>query len=93
MKAYRYSSKDWFGKASAGLVLGFLLSLALGGLVVRYLVGGATPFSIPHQFAMWLTAPLMLLFLSACFMFRSGLQAWGGFALLNFVAWGVLLIP
>ncbi len=92
MKSFRYSSQDWFGKVGAGCVLGFLLSLAIGGLVARYGMGGVGRFAVEHQFAMWLASPLLVAVLSTCFLFRSSLQAWLWLGAANIVAWVLLLL-
>ncbi|GAB3292077.1 hypothetical protein [Parahaliea aestuarii] len=92
MKPFRYTSSDWFGKASAGLLLGFLLSLALGGLLARYGLGGVAPFSIQHQLTMWLVSPLLVIILSACFLFRSSAQAWLWLGGANVFAWVLLAL-
>lgn len=73
---FRYSSRNWLGKASAGLVCGFGLALALSGLYVWLSPGGLMHSSAKTQFAMWLMAPVWVLVLSFCFFFRSGLRAW-----------------
>ena len=31
-RPFRYSSRNWFGKASAGLILGFVIAIALSGV-------------------------------------------------------------
>lgn len=84
------SSKDWLGKSSAGLILGFLLALGAGGLF-KVLGGvGDTFFSTKGQLAMWLMAPVWAGVLSFCFMFRSSARAWGWLGLANLVLWGAL---
>ncbi|WP_116368158.1 hypothetical protein [Parahaliea mediterranea] len=92
MKPFRYSSHDWLGKASAGLILGFLLALSLGGLLVRYGLQGTTPYSLQHQFTMWMVSPLLVTILSTCFLFRSTAQAWLVLGAANLLAWGLLVI-
>ncbi|TGD73387.1 hypothetical protein E4634_10155 [Mangrovimicrobium sediminis] len=89
--AYRYSSRDWLGKASAGLVCGVFLALGAGGLLARFALGGVGRFSLEHQFTMWLVSPLLLAILCACFMFRSGLRAWAWLGAANLLVWGLLL--
>lgn len=83
------SSRDWFGKTMAGLVLGFFLALGLAGLL-RVLVNGGLPFfSARGQLSMWLMAPVWGLVLSFCFLFRSSLRAWGWLFLANLPIWGL----
>lgn len=84
------SSRDWFGKASAGLVLGFALALGLSGLLAWAVGVGDTYFSPKGQLAMWVMAPIWCLVLSFCFLFRSGLRAWGWLGLATMVVWGML---
>jgi len=67
------SSRNWFGKASAGLVLGYVLSIGLAGLVFFL---GHPGGSDKLQFVMWAVAPVWCLVLGFCFLFRSGRRAW-----------------
>lgn len=69
------TSRNWFGKASAGLICGFMLALALCGLFARFATGGLGAGQL--QFAMWLMAPIWSLIFSFCFFFRDGPRAWG----------------
>jgi len=69
------TSRNWFGKASAGLVCGFALALGLSGLFWLYGPQGG-PVSGRLQFSMWLMGPLWALIFSFCFLFRDGLRAW-----------------
>lgn len=76
------TSRNWAGKASAGVLAGFALALAASGLFYRLLPGGGDG---KLQLAMWLMAPLWAGVICFCFLFRSGLRAWlwlGGAALL-----------
>lgn len=86
------SSRHWFGKASAGLILGFLLALGLSGLLAWALDVGDTYFSTRGQLTMWSIAPVWTGVLGFCFLFRSGGRAWGWLALANAVVWAPLLI-
>lgn len=81
------TSKDWFGKASAGLLLGFCLALGAAGLFKLLAGVGDTFFSTKGQFAMWLMSPVWALVLSFCFMFRSSARAWLWLALANLALW------
>lgn len=89
---YQLSSRDWFGKASAALILGFLLALGSAGLFRT--LGGLEDayFSTKGQFSMWLMAPVWALILSFCFFFRSGTRAWLWLAGANVVLWGVVAL-
>lgn len=70
------TSKDWFFKALAGLVLGFALSVGLSGLFAWFGPGGLFGGSGKTQFTMWMVAPLWCGILSFCFLFRNGRSAW-----------------
>lgn len=84
------SSRDWLGKSSAGLILGFLLALGLSGLFK--LVGGVEEafFSLKGQVSMWMISPLWSLILSFCFLFGSSLRAWGWLGIANILLWCAL---
>ena len=86
------SSRDWFGKASAGLILGFILSLGLCGLFGTMGPGSVDYDSARGQLTMWLTAPLWAGILSGCFLFGSGRRAWAWLAIANVAVWGVLVV-
>ena len=70
------TARNWFGKASAGLVLGLVIAVGLSGLVSWALGLKDTYFSLPGQFTMWIISPLWCAILSFCFLFRSGPRAW-----------------
>ena len=89
---HQLSSRDWFGKASAALILGFLLALGTAGLF-RILGSVEDAFmSTKGQVAMWMMAPVWALVLSLCFFFRSGVHAWGWLAAANAVLWSMIAI-
>lgn len=89
---HQLSSSDWFGKASAAMVLGFLLALGAAGLF-RTLAGiDDAYFSTKGQFSMWMMAPIWALILSLCFFFRSGARAWTWLAAANVVLWGLIAL-
>ena len=82
------TSRLWFGKVSAALILGFTASLALTCLYTL-LSGVKDPFfDARGQIAMWMIAPLWSGFLSFCFLFRTGARAWGWLFLANIILWG-----
>jgi len=85
------TSRDWFGKSSAGLLLGFLLALGTSGLFKLAAGVGDTFFSTKGQFAMWLIAPVWASVLSFCFLFASTRAAWGWLGLASGMVWGLLL--
>ncbi len=81
------TSRNWLGKASAGLVLGYALALGLSGLLY-WAIGAAGPgLSTKAQFAMWMISPIWCLIVSFCFFFRSGRQAWSGLGLASALVW------
>ena len=87
MNADKLSSKAWFGKVSAAIVLGFALSIALTSTVSALFSKGDGYFTAPGQLAMWLVSPIWCLILGLCFLFRSAARAWAMLALANLVAW------
>jgi len=91
-KPFRYSSQNWFPKVSAAVFAGFLLSVGITGVILRFGMGEVGIFSIYGQFLMWLIAPLWLLQISLCFLFRSGTQAWSVLALANACVWALVYI-
>lgn len=84
------TAKNWFGKASAGLILGFLLALGTSGLF--RVLGGVDEafFSTKGQFSMWLMSPVWALAVSLVFLFRTSARAWAWLALANAVIWGLI---
>lgn len=86
------SARDWPGKVSAGLVLGFLLALGGSGLFRAVFGIGEAFFSTKGQLSMWLMSPLWALILSLVFLFRSGWRAWGGLAIANALVWGLFAL-
>lgn len=81
------TSRDWFGKASAAVVLGFTLSLALTCSFEFWFTSGDSYVSAQGQIAMWLMAPIWCAVLSLCFLFRSPRRAWLWLGLANLAAW------
>ena len=85
------SSRNWFPKASAGLVLGLGLSLALVGIVGLLCHTNGDPRSPASQYLMWLVAPVWTAVLGVCFMFRTGWRAWGVLGAINILLWGAYM--
>ncbi len=85
--ARQLSSKDWFGKASAGVILGFGVALGASGLLTWLLGVQDTYFATKGQLAMWFMSPVWALVLSLCFFFSTGLRAWLWLGLANLVLW------
>jgi hypothetical protein len=89
MSQIELTSRDWFGKASAAVVLGFMLALALTCTFGLLFSTGDSFFSAQGQIAMWLVSPIWCLILGLCFLFRSSARAWGWLAAANVVAWAL----
>lgn len=90
MSAKQLSSRDWFGKAAAGLILGFALALGISGLLAWTIGVSGTFFSTRGQLTMWAIAPIWCAILSFCFLFRSGLRAWAILGLATAAVWAAL---
>ncbi|HTU13440.1 MAG TPA: hypothetical protein VMG08_21300 [Allosphingosinicella sp.] len=84
------SSRHWFGRAAAGLILGYTLAIGLSGLVAWFTPGGIEAGGGKLQFSMWITAPVWAGVLSFCFLFRTGLRAWSWLGLANLVVFALL---
>lgn len=84
------SSRDWAGKAAAGVILGFGLALALSGLFAWLGPGGLLAGAGKTQLSMWLMSPIWVATLALCFLFRSGRSAWCWLGLANLAAFGAL---
>lgn len=89
MSSGELTSRDWLGKASAAVVLGFTLTLALTCSFGVLFSRGDSYFTAQGQMAMWLVSPIWCLILGLCFLFRSSARAWGWLAAANLVAWGL----
>ena len=87
----RLTSRNWFPKASAGLVLGLTLSFALMGILGLVSHVDGQPRAVGSQFLMWLIVPVWTGILGTCFLFRSGWHAWGMLGLANAVLWAVYM--
>lgn len=86
----RLQSRHWFGKGTAGLVLGLGLALALSGLFAWWGPGGIDAGGGKIQFNMWLVAPIWCGVLSFVFLFRTSVRAWTWLGLANALAFGAL---
>lgn len=92
MSGGKVSSRDWLGKGSAGLLLGFVIALGASGLLKLATGVGDTFFSTKGQLSMWLMSPVWAIVLSLCFLFASTRRAWGWLALLAGAIWGLLFV-
>lgn len=84
------SSRNWFSRAAAGLILGYTLAIGLSGLVAWFTPGGIAAGGGKLQFVMWITAPVWAAILSFCFLFRTGLRAWAWLGLANLIIFALL---
>jgi hypothetical protein len=79
----------WIGKTSAGVVCGFLLALALSGMLVRLAPG--TRGDAARAEAVMLSVPLVwTAVFSAAYLFRTGLRAWAWLGALSVLAFALL---
>lgn len=90
MSTPQLTSRNWLGKASAGLILGFVLALGLSGLLAWAIGVSDTFFSTRGQLTMWSIAPVWCTVLSLCFLFRSGARAWIVLGLASAIVWAAL---
>ncbi len=81
------TAKNWFGKATAGFILGLAIAIGLSGIVGWSLGLQDTFVSLPGQFTMWIVSPIWCAILSFCFLFRSGPRAWGVLGLAAGAIW------
>lgn len=86
----RLQSRHWFGKGSAGLLLGFGLALALTGLFAWLGPGGIDAGTGKVQFNMWMIAPVWCAVLSLVFLFKDGRRAWLWLGAANIAGFGLL---
>lgn len=89
MSAVELTSRQWFGKASAAVVLGFTLALALTCTFGAIFSRGDSYFTTQGQMAMWLVSPIWCIILSFCFFFRSTARAWAWLGAANLAAWAL----
>lgn len=83
----KLSSRNWTGKASAGLLLGYAIAIALSGLIDL----AAGPRSNGKmQFVMWMVPPVWCTILCLCFLFRDGRRAWLGLGVTAVALFGAL---
>lgn len=73
---FRYTSRDWLSKSSAGVILGFVIAIALSSIYGQVGPGGLFWGGAEPQFVMWMVWPIWTGIISFCFLFRSGLRAW-----------------
>ena len=74
--SFQYTSRDWLSKSSAGVILGFVIAIALSSIYGRIGPGGLFWGGAEPQFVMWMVWPIWTGILSFCFLFRTGVRAW-----------------
>jgi len=85
------TARNWFGKATAGFVLGLAIAIGISGLLTWGMGLGDTYFSLQGQFTMWMVSPIWCAILSFCFLFRSGPRAWAILGAATAAIWLALL--
>ena len=85
----KLDSRHWFGKTSAGVLLGYTLAVALSGVIAGLTPGGFEGGN-KVQFNMWMIAPLWATVLGFVYLFRDSWRAWWWLALANVAAFGLL---
>jgi hypothetical protein len=81
---------DWWAKTSAGAILGFGLALSLVGLYAYLGPGGIDTPSGRYALMRFLVALIWIAVFGFCFLFRSGLAAWGWLGAANLIAFAAL---
>ncbi len=81
---------DWWGKASAGVILGFGLALSLVGLYAYLGPGGIDAPGGRYSLMRYLEAFVWTAVFSFCFLFRSGRSAWAWLGAANLIALAAL---
>ena len=85
------SNRDWFGKSSAGLILGFLIALGISGLF-KLATGMEEPLmSVKGSFSVFVIGFVWSLVLSFSFLFSGTVRAWISLGLVTLILWGGLL--
>jgi hypothetical protein len=82
----RLQSRHWIGRTSAGLVPGYMLAVALSGVIAGLTPEGLDGGSGKIQFTMWVVAPLWATVLGFVHLFRDGLRAWSWLGAANVAA-------
>ncbi|MEH2514732.1 hypothetical protein V1279_000305 [Bradyrhizobium sp. AZCC 1610] len=81
---------DWWGKASAGAILGFGLALSLVGLYAYLGPGGIDAPTGRYSLMRHLEAFVWIAVFGFCFLFRSGRAAWTWLGAANLIAFAAL---
>ena len=81
---------DWWGKASAGVILGFGLALSLVGLCAYLAPGGINAPGGRYSMMRYPEAFVWIAAFGFCFLFRSGRAAWAWLGAANLIAFAAL---
>ena len=81
---------DWWGKASAGVILGFGLALSLVGLYAYLGSGGIDAPGGRYSLMRYMEVLVWTAVFGLCFLFRSGRAAWGWLGAMNLLAFAAL---
>ena len=81
---------DWWGKASAGAILGLGLALSLVGLYAYLGPGGIDAPTGRYSLMRYLEVFVWIAVFGFCFLFRSGRAAWAWLGAANLIAFAAL---
>lgn len=81
---------DWWGKASAGVILGLGLALSLVGLYAYLGPGGIDAPGGRYSLMRYLEVIVWIAVLGLCFLFRSGRAAWVWLGAANLITFAAL---
>lgn len=81
---------DWWGKASAGAILGLGLALSLVGLYAYLAPGGINAPGGRYSLMRYLEVIVWIAVFGFCFLFRSGRAAWAWLGAANLIAFAAL---
>lgn len=81
---------DWWGKTSAGAILGLGLAFALVGLYAYLAPGGIDAPGGRYSLMRYLEVFVWTVVFGFCFLFRSGRAAWMWLGAANLVAFAAL---
>lgn len=81
---------DWWGKASAGAILGLGLALSLVGLYAYLGPGGINDSGGRYSLMRYLEALVWIMVFGFCFLFRNGRAAWAWLGAANLISFAAL---
>ena len=92
MPEFRLNNRQWLAKLVAAIVPGAMLCLGSMAVVGLLSHTAGDPRTVLAQFLMWLTVLVWLVLIGSCFLFRSGLRAWGVLGSGAVIAWSLFAI-